>query len=142
MLFGNFISSLYNNWDGASRTLPYGLGYLWSAAKMKLGLGVAGITVSLMAATAQADCPDYTTYAQVNTPRWLKLDFLLISAEPSRESLLGSPGIALHAARPCVQDFQQYFSGGMTHFMLVGQRMTGELSAESYSRHEVASERS
>lgn len=62
MLFGNFIQGL--NDSVGSRTLPYGLGCLWDAAKMKLGLGVTGIAISLVVATAQADCPDYTTYAQ------------------------------------------------------------------------------
>jgi hypothetical protein len=66
MLFGSFLHSLNDNWDAGSRTLPHGLGCLWDAVKMKLGLGVAGIAISFVAATAQADCPDYTTYAQVN----------------------------------------------------------------------------
>jgi hypothetical protein len=64
MPFGDFINGLNDSWDVGSRSFPYGLGYLWGAAKMKLGLGVAGIAISLVAATAQVDCPDYTTYAQ------------------------------------------------------------------------------
>lgn len=66
MLFGNFIHGLYDSWNVGSSTLPHGLGCLWDAAKMRLGLGVTGIAISLVVATAQADCPDYTTYAQVN----------------------------------------------------------------------------
>lgn len=64
MPFGSFINGFNDSWDVGFSMLPYGLGYLWGAAKMKLGLGVAGITISLVAATVQADCPDYTTYAQ------------------------------------------------------------------------------
>jgi hypothetical protein len=75
MLFGNFIQGL--NDSVGSRTLPYGLGCLWDAAKMKLGLGVTGIAISLVVATAQADCPDYTTYAQVNSSRIAGTSFLI-----------------------------------------------------------------
>jgi hypothetical protein len=76
MPFGNFINGLNDSWDVGSRSFPYGLGYLWGAAKMKLGLGVAGIAISLVAATAQVDCPDYTTYAQVNDSRMTGTRFL------------------------------------------------------------------
>lgn len=62
------------------------------------------------------------------TGEWLHdswLYFLFISAESSREPLLWSSGIALHAARPCMQNIQQYLGGGMSHVELVGQRITG-----------------
>jgi hypothetical protein len=54
----------FGGWDVGSywQTVSY---YLWAAPKMKLGLEVAAAAVAI--ATAQANCPDYTTYAQVNT---------------------------------------------------------------------------
>ena len=64
MLFGDLIKGFYAGWDVGSRTL-FCLDYLWGAPKMKLGLEVAAVA---MIATAQASCPDYTTYAQVNMP--------------------------------------------------------------------------
>ncbi|OJA20895.1 hypothetical protein AZE42_00869 [Rhizopogon vesiculosus] len=64
MLFGDLIKGLYatiptSSWD-VGPTLSC-LDYLWSAPKMKLGLEVAAVA---MIATTQANCPDYTTYAQ------------------------------------------------------------------------------
>jgi hypothetical protein len=54
---------LFGGWDVGSRWQTVSC-YLWGTSKMKLGLEVAVAAVAV--ATAQANCPDYTTYAQVN----------------------------------------------------------------------------
>lgn len=65
MLFGDLIKGFYaTSCDVGSRTLPC----LWATPKMKLGLEVAAVAINAMITTAQASCPDYTTYAQVNMP--------------------------------------------------------------------------
>jgi len=65
MLFGDLMKKVCASWDIDPNPFSY-LDYVWGIPKMKPGLEVAAVAINAMIATAHANCPDYTTYAQVD----------------------------------------------------------------------------
>lgn len=79
------------------------LGFGWRVANMKLGLRSVAATAAVLAATSQAQCPDYTTYSQVCRSNGRLMNgrgdseaFLMV--EPSCAVLNWTAGFAVYEA--------------------------------------------
>ena len=46
----------------------------WRVANMKLNIRSVAATAAVLAATSQAQCPDYTSYSQVCRPNAMSMD--------------------------------------------------------------------